>query len=90
MCGGGGTPEDGAQLWRTGEKLVSGVWLSPNDEQRTLDTGFRKCHCSLLERLTLAPLAPSPRVPLAACSGEQTPGGAAGRAMLQGKDGCCV
>lgn len=55
---------------------MSGVWPSLSDEQRTFDTGFRKCHCSPLERLTFAPLAPSPRVPLASLAahgGEQTP-----------------
>lgn len=55
-----------------GEKVVSGVRPSLSDEQRTLDTGFRKCHCSLLEPLLFAPLAPSPRVPPAARGGERT------------------
>lgn len=69
--------EEGGHL-RTGEKLMPGVWPLLNDEQRTLDTGFTKCHCSPLERLTFAPLAPSPRVPLAllaARGDEQTPQG---------------
>lgn len=57
---------------------MSDVWPSLSDEQGTLDTGFRKCHCSLLERLTFALLAPSPRLPpasLTARGGEQTPRG---------------
>lgn len=59
-----------------------GVWSSLSDELRMLDTGFRKCHCSPLERLTFVPQAPSPWVPPASL--------AAGGAMLQGKDGGCV
>lgn len=61
-------------------------------KQRRLDTAFRKCHCLLLERLTFAPLALSPRILpalLAARGCEQTPRGAGG-AMLRGKGGGCV
>lgn len=47
-----------------GEAFVS-VCPSLSDEQGTLDTEFRKCHCSPQERLTFAPLALSPRVLLA-------------------------
>lgn len=47
-----------------GEACVS-ICPSLSDEQGTLDTGFRKCHCSLQECLTFALLALSPRVMLA-------------------------
>lgn len=57
---------------------MSGVWPSLSDKQSMLDTGFRKCHCSLLEHLIFAPLPPSPwvlPVLLAARGCEQTPQG---------------
>lgn len=69
---------------------MSGVWPLLSDEQRTFDTGFRKCHCSPLERLTFAPLAPSPRVPLASLAAhgsEQTPQGPLAGRCSRGRTG---
>lgn len=44
---------------------MSGVWPLLSDEQRTLDTGFRKCHCLPLGCLTFALLALPPQLLLA-------------------------
>lgn len=68
-----------------GEACVS-VCPSQSDEQGTLDTELRKCHCSQQECLAFAPLALSPRVLLASLAPVAMSKCRSGDA--QGKDRC--